>query len=165
MTEPKINNFYLVQNRIPAKLINKKVNQFKFKNLYNEETFETDISQFREIELKQSHFDEIGFTNDNLNDLYVKPLYVVLGEELLRLKIEYYGYLIFDKEDLVETQKKYNTVINEINQLDKEDHQNISKLNKSFQKKFGSILYLNQLFEFLEKKEIKIENKKGIATL
>lgn len=165
MTEPKINNFYLVQNRIPAKLINKKGNKFKFKNLYNEETFETDISQFREIELKQSHFDEIGFTNDNLNDLYVKPLYVVLGEELLRLKIEYYGYLIFDKEDIVETQKKYNTVINEIHEKDKADHQNISKLNKSFQKEFGSILYLNQLFELLEKKEIKIENKERIAVL
>lgn len=164
MTEPKINNFYLVQDRIPAKLINKG-DKFKFKNLYNEEIFETDISQFREIELKQSHFDEIGFTNDNLNDLYVKPLYVILGEELLRLKIEYYGYLIFDKEDLVKTQKNYNTVINEIHEKDKEDHQNISKLNKSFQKKFGSILYLNQLIEYLERNQIQIENKEEIAVL
>ena len=165
MTEPKINNFYLVQNRIPAKLINKKGNKFEFKNLYNEKTFETDISQFREIELKQSHFDEIGFTNDNLESLYVKPLYVVLGEELLHLKIEYYGYLIFDKEDLVETQKKYNAVMNDIYEKDKEDHQNISKLNKSFQKEFGSILYLNQLFDLLEKNEINIENKERVAVL
>jgi uncharacterized protein YdcH (DUF465 family) len=163
MTEPDINNFYLVQNRIPAKLIATKEGKFQFRNLFNNEIFKTDGNTFREIEITQAHFDKIGFESDSLNDVYVKPLYVILGKELLNLRVEFYGYLIFHKDELVETQKNYNSVLSEIYKLFDENPELLKKSNSEFRKNFNSVNYLNALFHRLEKYDINIENKEEIA--
>ena len=165
MKEFKINNFYLVSNYFPSKLINKSENELEFNNLLSNKNFKASEDEIREIEIRNPHFEKIGFKADSLKGVYAKPLYVILENNLLNLTIEYYGYLLFHIDELDETQQKYNSVLSQIHKSYKENPELVKNSRLKYVEKFGSLRYLNELFDSLEKYNISIENKKEIALL
>lgn len=163
---PKIDNYYEIRekdlNWAPIKLIEIGEHSNKIQVLKNNEQIEVRNMNFREISISKIHLERIGFANNSFNNIFVFPIYMIFGEELMNLTSAYFGHIIFHKDELVSVQNKFNSVRLEIYETYKINPEIIFDKENVIKDKFKSIFSVNQLFERLEEYNINIENKNEI---
>lgn len=159
----RINNYYEIKkkdyNWAPIKLIDIQDNSSTIQILKNNLEIEVINGSFREISISKIHLERIGFDNERLNDIFVVPIYMILGEDLMNLTSAYFGYIVFHKDEILEVQKKYNSALSEVYKIHKINPEIIFDRDNRIKEKLNSILYINQLFERLEEYDINVENK------
>ncbi len=165
-TMPKIDNYYEIRekdlNWAPIKLTEIGEHSNKIQVLKNNEQIEVKNINFREISISKIHLERIGFANNSFNNIFVFPIYMIFGEELMNLTSAYFGHIIFHKDELVSVQNKFNSVRLEIYETYKTNPEIIFDKENVIKDKFNSIFSVNQLFEKLEEYNIIIENKNEI---
>ncbi|WP_347070148.1 hypothetical protein [Flavobacterium sp. WV_118_3] len=162
----KKDNFYEVKkidyNWTPIKLLDTQKNVSTIEILKNNQIIKTTGAIFREISISKIHLERIGFENDSLNDVFAVPIYMILGEDLMNLTSAYFGYLIFHKDEIVNIQKTYNSVLTEVYETFKTNPEIISDSDNVIKQKFNSIFNVNDLFKRLAEYNIIVENKSEI---
>ena len=164
----KINNYYEIQTRdynwTPIKLNSLDNDKNNFTVLKDNKNLQIEDGNFREISISQVHLDRMNFNNNCSNDIFVIPIYFILGSNLLQLTSAYFGYIVFHKDEITEIQKNYNEVHLKLIEEFKTNSDIIYDRDKTIKNQLNSILTINELFEKLENYNITFNNKDQIIS-
>ncbi len=161
-----INNFYEIKKDIynwtPVKLVGFDDTINIFEILKNNQRIRVENGYFREISITKIHLERIGFENNSFNDVCVIPVYMMLGEDLLKLTSAYFGYMIFHKDELTNAQYKFYSVLAEVKEKNEINSNIIFDDQDSIKEKLNSIFNINELFTRLAEYNLLITEKTEI---
>jgi hypothetical protein len=159
----KINNFYEIQllnlSFTTAKLIDFKGGINTFQILKSNKQINIEDGYFREISISDKHLEAIGFENYRLNGVYVFLASMVFADNQSELALTNFGYIVCHKDELEEKREKYKTLHEKINQYYKTNREIIYDENYKIKDELNSVFNINELFERLEKYNIKVDDK------
>ena len=134
-----------------AILLDKDEDTETFELVSNKEKVTLKKGQFnkRELSIYPIHAERLGFQDDKRKMLEKNGLFLIpvqnLSGELLALKIEYFGYILFKSVEKETIKEKFKSIFKDFNE------NKISK--KEVENKFDSFYTINELFERLSKVE------------
>tara|TARA_R100000687_G_C6430479_1_gene155431 strand:- start:333 stop:857 length:525 start_codon:yes stop_codon:yes gene_type:complete len=171
----KEQNYYEVKgngyNYYPVKLIKLTEKDFITKSLPEKKqiSLSRKFYNLSEISITQSHLNRLGFSNQKeistVNGINLFPIYMVLGEDNLHLRLIDFGYKILKNKDFSIFKSQYLQKYNDLKSIkDEEYDQKYIEIKKNIKSDLGLISNVNELFEELETVNFSIENKDIIVS-
>lgn len=163
----EIGNYYeilrSISNWAPHKLMDINSGLYTFESLNNQ--LKSVITEgFREIPISQSHLKRIGFEDEVFQDVYVFPMFQILGDDLLNLSHIYFGHIIIHKSELVNFRKTYNEAQAEILEKYKTDGEITVEFIRKIRIKMKNITTVNELFKRLDSYDIIVLDEDKVIT-
>ncbi|GAA4026898.1 hypothetical protein GCM10022386_07820 [Flavobacterium cheonhonense] len=162
----KINNFYEVKtegwNWIPVEIIKEENGIFTFRNLLNKEIGKESQKYLREIEIEKIHLDRIGFKKEFFGNIVAKRIAFIIGNDLSKLEIAEFGYIIFDKNNIDSVTEHIGKMVQKVNLVYSENPSSIH--THAIKEEWRTVYNLNDLFDVLTNKFGLSIDKENIIT-
>ncbi len=146
----------------PVKFIEKDDNFEKFLLLSDNKEIELKTGSFtkREMSVHPIHLERLNFSDANnnyneVNNVKIIPVYNISGLDLQNLRLEFFGYTVFNNTQTSKMENKFKTV------FEKYNNQEITK--EEVEKEFESFYTISDLFEVLKKNSIDFNESKIIV--